>query len=197
MAARRNTLVTGGTGSGKTTLLNSLAACLPDDERIVTVEDAAELRLPGDHVVRLEARPASAEGLGAITIRELVRNALRMRPDRIVVGEVRGAEALDMLQAMNTGHEGSLSTCHANSPDDALRRIETMVLMGDVQLPLAAVREQIHAALDIVVHLARRRDGSRRVAGVAEVVENAHRDARTRLLSDGERVIAGPLRPPR
>ncbi len=197
IAARRNTLVTGGTGSGKTTLLNSLAACLPSHERIVTVEDAAELRLPGDHVVRLEARPASTEGLGAITIRELVRNALRMRPDRIVVGEVRGAEALDMLQAMNTGHEGSMSTCHANGPDDALRRIETMVLMGDVQLPLAAVREQVHASLDLVVHLARQRNGSRRVAAIAEVAESAHRDMRTHLLSDGERVLRAPARPPR
>ena len=189
VAARRNMLVTGGTGSGKTTLLNSLAACLPSHERIVTIEDAAELRLPGEHVVRLEARPASAEGLGAITIRELVRNALRMRPDRIVVGEVRGPEALDMLQAMNTGHEGSLSTCHANSPDDALRRVETMVLMGDVQLPLGAVREQVHAALDLVVHLARQRDGTRRVTAVAEVSEQAHRDIRTQLLSDGVRVL--------
>ena len=197
VAARRNILVTGGTGSGKTTLLNSLAACLPSQERIVTVEDAAELRLPGEHVVRLEARPASAEGVGAITIRELVRNALRMRPDRIVVGEVRGAEALDMLQAMNTGHEGSLSTCHANNPDDALRRIETMVLMGDVQLPLAAVREQVHAALDLVVHLARRRDGTRRVTAIAEVAESAHRDARTHLVSDGERVVRSLSRPAR
>ncbi|HTN79367.1 MAG TPA: ATPase, T2SS/T4P/T4SS family [Acidimicrobiales bacterium] len=195
--ARRNMLVTGGTGSGKTTLLNSLAACLPHDERIVTVEDAAELRLPSDHVVRLEARPASAEGLGAITIRDLVRNALRMRPDRIVVGEVRGAEALDMLQAMNTGHEGSLSTCHANSPDDALRRIETMVLMGDVQLPLAAVREQVHASLDLVVHLARRTDGTRRITAVAEVAESAHRDMRTHLVSDGERVLHPLGRSPR
>jgi pilus assembly protein CpaF len=191
IAARRNMLVTGGTGSGKTTLLNSLAACLPPRERIVTIEDAAELRLPGEHVVRLEARPASAEGVGAITIRELVRNALRMRPDRIVVGEVRGAEALDMLQAMNTGHEGSLSTCHANSPDDALRRIETMVLMGDVQLPLAAVREQVHASLDVVVHLARLPDGRRQITAIAEVAEAAHRDARTHLVADGERVLRG------
>ena len=191
VSARRNVLVTGGTGSGKTTLLNSLAACLPPRERIVTIEDAAELRLPGEHVVRLEARPPSAEGIGAITIRELVRNALRMRPDRIVVGEVRGAEALDMLQAMNTGHEGSLSTCHANSPDDALRRIETMVLMGDVQLPLAAVREQVHASLDVVVHLARMPGGRRQVTAIAEVAEAAHREARTHLVADGERVLRG------
>ncbi len=139
VAARLNVLVSGGTGAGKTTLLNALAGCIPPGERVVTVEDAAELRLPGEHVVRLEARPANAEGAGEVRIRELVRNALRMRPDRIVVGEVRGPEALDMLQAMNSGHEGSLSTCHANSPDDALRRLETMVLMGDVGLPLAAV----------------------------------------------------------
>ena len=140
VGARLNVLVSGGTGAGKTTLLNALAGCIPAGERIVTVEDAAELRLPSDHVVRLEARPANAEGAGQVRIRDLVRNALRMRPDRIVVGEVRGPEALDMLQAMNTGHEGSLSTCHANSPDDALARLETMVLMGDVGLPLAAVR---------------------------------------------------------
>ncbi|MCA1684025.1 MAG: CpaF family protein, partial [Actinobacteria bacterium] len=143
VGARHNLLVSGGTGAGKTTLLNALATCIPSTERVITVEDAAELRLPGEHVVRLEARPANAEGAGEVRIRELVRNALRMRPDRIVVGEVRGPEALDMLQAMNTGHEGSLSTCHANSPDDALRRLETMVLMGDVNLPLAAVRSQL------------------------------------------------------
>src|SRR5206468_11834618 len=161
--ARLNLLVSGGTGAGKTTLLNALAGEIPVGERVVTVEDAAELRLPGEHVVRLEARPANAEGAGEVRVRDLVRNALRMRPDRIVVGEVRGAEALDMLQAMNTGHEGSLSTCHANSPDDALRRLETMVLMGEVQLPLAAVRSQLEAALDLVIQVARRADGSRRV----------------------------------
>ena len=132
----------GGAGAGKTTLLNALAASIPSGERVVTIEDAAELRLPGDHVVRLESRPPSAEGLGEVRIRELVRAALRMRPDRIVVGEVRSGEALDMLQAMNTGHEGSLSTCHANGPLDALRRLETMVLMGDVDLPHTVVREQ-------------------------------------------------------
>ena len=144
-------------------------------ERIVTVEDAAELRLPGSHVVRLEARPANADGVGAVTVRALVRNALRMRPDRIVVGEVRGAEALDMLQAMNTGHEGSLSTCHANSPADALRRVETMVLMDAADVPLAAIREQLVSALDLVVHMARGRDGSRRVVALAEVVDSAER----------------------
>ncbi|MGI8983788.1 MAG: CpaF family protein [Acidimicrobiales bacterium] len=170
---RRNIVVSGGTGAGKTTLLNALAACIPPEERVITVEDAAELNLARDHVVRLEARPANAEGAGEVRIRDLVRNALRMRPDRIVVGEVRGPEALDMLQAMNTGHEGSLSTCHANSPDDALRRLETMVLMGEVQLPLAAVRSQLEAALDLVVQVARFPDGSRRITAVAEVVEGA------------------------
>jgi pilus assembly protein CpaF len=204
VAARLNVLVSGGTGAGKTTLLNALAGCIPEGERVVTVEDAAELRLPGDHVVRLEARPANAEGAGEVRIRELVRNALRMRPDRIVVGEVRGPEALDMLQAMNTGHEGSLSTCHANSPDDALRRLETMVLMGDVGLPLAAVRTQVEAALDLVVQVARRPDGSRRVVAVAEVVEHGSRPStdgreppRTRPIAGADRVIALPVRPVR
>src|SRR5207253_9292277 len=140
-------------------------------ERVISIEDAAELRLPGDHVVRLEARPATADGVGAVTIRQLLRAALRMRPDRIVVGEVRGAEALDMVQAMNTGHDGSLSTCHANSPADALRRIETMVLLGDSGLPLAAIREQLVSAIDLVVHVARCADGSRRIASVTEVVD--------------------------
>ena len=159
---RRQVLVSGGAGAGKTTLLNALAGHIPAGERVVTIEDAAELRLPGDHVVRLEARPPSAEGAGAITIRDLVRAALRMRPDRIVVGEVRGAEALDMVQAMTTGHDGSLSTVHATSPADALRRLETMALMG-ADLPLRAVREQIASAVDLVVQVARRADGSRAV----------------------------------
>jgi pilus assembly protein CpaF len=197
VADRRNIVVSGGTGAGKTTLLNALASCIPASERVITVEDAAELALPGDHVVRLEARPANAEGAGEVRIRDLVRNALRMRPDRIVVGEVRGPEALDMLQAMNTGHEGSLSTCHANSPDDALRRLETMVLMGEVQLPLAAVRSQLEAALDLVVQVARRPDGSRRVVAVAEVLEggaSADGGARTRLVADGTRLVAVPSR---
>ena len=152
--SRANVVVSGGAGAGKTTLLNALASSIPAHERIVTVEDAAELRLPGEHVVRLEARPASAEGSGAVTIRDLVRNALRMRPDRLLVGEARGAEAFDLLQAMNTGHEGSLSTCHANGPDDALRRLETMVLLADVGLSLVAVREQLTSAIDMVVHVA-------------------------------------------
>jgi pilus assembly protein CpaF len=167
--SRLNVVVSGGAGAGKTTLLNAMAAEIPDGERVVTIEDAAELRLPGRHVIRLEARPPSAEGLGEVRIRDLLRNALRMRPDRIVVGEVRAGEALDMLQAMNTGHEGSLSTCHANAPGDALRRLETLVLMGDVALPSAAVREQLRSAIDLVVQVARRPDGSRRVVAVAEV----------------------------
>ena len=167
--ARMNLLVSGGTSSGKTTLLNALAAEIPRGERIITVEDAAELRLPQEHVVRLEARPANADGAGLVRVRDLVRNALRMRPDRLVVGEVRDAAALDMLQAMNTGHDGTLSTCHANSPLDALRRVETMVLMGDVGLSLTAVREQVGSVIDLVVQLGRRRGGSRRVVEVAEV----------------------------
>jgi pilus assembly protein CpaF len=166
--SRCNIIVSGGAGAGKTTLLNAIAAFLPPDERVVTIEDAAELRLPGRHVLRLEARPANAEGAGEVPIRDLVRNALRMRPDRIVVGEVRSGEAIDMLQAMNTGHDGSLSTCHANSPADAVRRLETLVLMGDVALPLPAVREQLRAAIDLIVHVARQPDGSRRVVAVAE-----------------------------
>ena len=194
----RNIVICGGTGSGKTTLLNALAAEIPAGERIVTIEDAAELRLPQEHVVRLEARPANAEGAGEVRVRDLVRNALRMRPDRIVVGECRGPEALDMLQAMNTGHEGSLSTCHANGADDALRRLETMVLMGEVALPLAAVREQLSSALDLLVVVARPPSGRRRVIEVAEVRLAADADGmRTRVLADGHRVLALPARPPR
>jgi len=199
VAARRNLVVSGGTGAGKTTLLNALAACIPPAERVITVEDAAELNLPRDHVVRLESRPANAEGAGEVRIRDLVRNALRMRPDRIVVGEVRGPEALDMLQAMNTGHEGSLSTCHANSPDDALRRLETMVLMGEVQLPLAAVRSQLEAALDLVVQVARFPDGRRRIVAVAEVLVGAGASeggSRTRLIADADGLVAPPCAAP-
>ena len=169
--ARMNVVISGATSSGKTTLLGAMAAEIPGSERIVTVEDAAELRLPQDHVVRLEARPANADGAGGVRVRDLVRNALRMRPDRIVVGEVRDAAALDMLQAMNTGHEGSLSTCHANGPADALRRLETMVLMGDVGLPLGAVRDQMSSSLDLVVQVARRPGGARRIVEIAEVAE--------------------------
>ncbi|MEO7836834.1 MAG: CpaF family protein [Acidimicrobiales bacterium] len=191
--ARLNILVSGATSSGKTTLLNSLAAEIPAGERIVTVEDAAELRLPQDHVVRLEARPPNAEGAGEVRIRDLVRNALRMRPDRIVVGEVRDAAALDMLQAMNTGHEGSLSTCHANSPLDALRRLETMVLMGEVGLPLGAVRDHIAGALDLVIQVARRPGGARAVVEVAEVAGPCE----VRTLADASGVTARVSRPPR
>jgi pilus assembly protein CpaF len=171
--ARLAILVSGGTGSGKTTTLNALSGAIPDGERIVTIEDAAELRLRQRHVVRLEVRPPSLEGRGEVTIRDLVRNALRMRPDRIVVGEVRGPEALDMLSALNTGHEGSLSTVHANSPADALRRLETLALMAGVGLPFQAVREQVASALDLVVHQARLPDGARRIESVAEVVRVA------------------------
>jgi pilus assembly protein CpaF len=170
VAARASVLVSGGTGSGKTTTLNALSGAIPGEERIVTIEDAAELRLRQRHVVRLEARPANLEGRGEVTIRRLVRNALRMRPDRIVVGEVRGAEALDMLQALNTGHDGSLTTVHANSPEDALRRVETLALMAGVGLPHAAVRQQAASALDLIVHQARLPDGSRAVESVTEVV---------------------------
>ena len=167
--ARLKILVSGGTGTGKTTLLNVLSSFLPSDERIVTIEDAVELQLQQDHVVRLESRPANIEGRGEVTIRDLVRNSLRMRPDRIVVGEVRGAEALDMLQAMNTGHDGSLSTVHANSPRDAIARLETLVLMAGMELPLRAVREQVSSAIDLIVHLTRLRDGTRRVTHLTEV----------------------------
>src|SRR3954447_4592166 len=170
---RAAVLVSGGTGSGKTTTLNALSGAIPDGERIVTIEDAAELRLRQAHVVRLEARPPNAAGRGEVTIRALVANALRMRPDRIVVGEVRGPEALDMLQALNTGHEGSLTTVHANSPADALRRVETLALMAGVGLPHAAISEQVATALDVVVHQSRAADGSRRIESVAEVVRVA------------------------
>jgi pilus assembly protein CpaF len=167
--ARMGLLVSGGTGSGKTTLLGVLSTFIPPHERLITIEDAAELRLPQPHVVSLEARPPNVEGAGEVTVRALVRNALRMRPDRIIVGEVRGGEALDMLQAMNTGHEGSMSTAHANSPQDVVPRLETMALMSDVDLPLLAIREQIGAALDLVVHTARRADGGRVVTRVSAV----------------------------
>ncbi|MEH6623313.1 MAG: CpaF family protein [Dietzia maris] len=167
--ARLNIIVSGGTGSGKTTLLNVLSSYIPEGERIVTIEDAVELQLQQDHVVRLESRPANIEGRGEITIRELVRNSLRMRPDRIVVGEVRGGETLDMLQAMNTGHDGSLSTVHSNSPRDAIARLETLVLMAGMDLPLRAIREQIASAVDVIIQLTRLRDGTRRVTAVTEV----------------------------
>jgi pilus assembly protein CpaF len=163
-------LVSGGTGAGKTTTLNVLSSFLPDDERIVTIEDAAELRLQQPHVVRLEARPPNIEGKGEVAIRDLVRNSLRMRPDRIVVGEVRGGEALDMMQAMNTGHDGSISTIHSNSPRDALSRLETMCLMSGMDLGIRAIREQISSALQLIVHQSRMKDGSRRITHVTEIV---------------------------
>ena len=171
--SKMNIVVSGGTGSGKTTLLNAMAGHIAPHERVITIEDAAELRLPLQHVVRLEGRPANTEGAGHVSLRDLVRNALRMRPDRIIVGEVRGPEALDMLQAMNSGHEGSMSTCHANNCFDALRRIETMVLMGETALPLDAVRQQIVSSVDLIVQIARRSDGTRAVESVSEVVDNS------------------------
>ena len=171
VAVRKNILISGGTGSGKTTLLNILSSFLPNRERIITIEDAAELQLHQQHLVRLEARPPNLEGKGAITIRDLVRNSLRMRPDRIVVGECRGGEALDMLQAMNTGHDGSMTTIHANSARDALARLETLVLMAGFDLPLRAIREQIASAIDIVVQIARERDGSRKILGISEITK--------------------------
>jgi pilus assembly protein CpaF len=191
VAARAAVLVSGGTGSGKTTTLNALSGAIPGDERIVTIEDAAELRLRQRHVVRLESRPANLEGRGEVTIRQLVSNALRMRPDRIVVGEVRGPEALDMLQALNTGHDGSLTTVHANSPADALRRIETLALMAGVGLPHAAVRDQVASALHVVVHQARLPDGRRVVDSVSEVTRVAGGAGVRDLWTRG-----GPLREP-
>jgi pilus assembly protein CpaF len=167
--ARLNVFVSGGTGSGKTTTLNVLSSFIPNDERIVTIEDAAELQLRQEHVVTLESRPPNIEGKGAIPIRELVRNALRMRPDRIIVGECRSGEALDMLQAMNTGHDGSMSTGHANSPRDMLSRLETMVLMAGVDLPLRAIREQVASAVDLIVQQSRLKDGTRKIVNITEV----------------------------
>jgi pilus assembly protein CpaF len=197
-----NVLISGGTGTGKTTMLNAISASVPGDERIVTIEDAAELQLQQEHVITLESRPPNIEGSGEVRIRELVRNALRMRPDRIIVGEVRGAETLDMLQAMNTGHEGSLTTIHANSPRDALSRLETLVLTGGVDLPLRAIREQIASAFDVLIQISRLVDGSRRVTHITEVLrmeadvitlqdiflarppdEEAAGDAKTKLLA--------------
>ena len=167
---RLNIIVSGGTGSGKTTLLSILSGYIPDNERIVTIEDAAELQLRQNHVVTLESRPANIEGAGMVTIRDLVRNSLRMRPDRIVVGEVRSGETLDMLQAMNTGHDGSLTTAHANTPRDLVSRLETMVLMSGMEIPVKAIREQIASAIDLIVHQARLKDGSRKITNITEVV---------------------------
>lgn len=174
--ARLNVMISGGTGTGKTTFLNALSGLIPDHERIVTIEDAAELSLQQEHVVRLESRPANVEGRGAVSIRDLVRNSLRMRPDRIVVGEVRGGETLDMLQAMNTGHEGSLATVHANSALDAMGRLETLATMSELELPVATIRDQINSAIDVVVHLERGVDGTRRVAEVGALVSSRRDD---------------------
>jgi pilus assembly protein CpaF len=166
---RLNIIVSGGTGSGKTTLLNVLSSFIPETERVVTIEDSAELRLDQEHVVRMEARPPNVEGRGQVTIRDMVRNSLRMRPDRIIIGECRGGEALDMLQAMNTGHDGSLTTLHANSPRDALSRLETMVLMAGMELPLKVIRQQIASAVDLIVHQSRLREGPRKITAISEV----------------------------
>lgn len=176
--ARFNVIISGGTSTGKTTFLNALSAFVPSHERIITIEDSAELQLQQEHVLRLEARPPNIEGQGAVTIRDLVRNSLRMRPDRIIVGEVRGAETLDMLQAMNTGHDGSLATVHANSADDAVHRLLTLASMSEVKIPFEALRDQINAAIDVIVHLSRYPDGSRRVAEVSVVASRRHEEFR-------------------
>jgi pilus assembly protein CpaF len=181
VVARLNILISGGTGSGKTTLLNVLSSFVPMDERIITIEDAAELQIAQEHVVRLETKPPNVDGVGAVTIRDLVRNSLRMRPERIVVGEVRGGEALDMLQAMNTGHDGSLTTLHANSPRDAISRLETMTLMSGLDLPIRVIREQIASAVDLIVQQSRLRDGARKVTRITEV---AGMEGETVVLSD-------------
>ena len=192
--ARMNVLVSGGSGAGKTTLLNALASEIEPHERVVTIEDAAELRLPGEHVIRLEARPANAEGIGEVRVRELVRTALRMRPDRVIVGEVRGPETIDMLQAMNTGHVGSLSTCHANGPADALRRLETLALLGDASLPHAAVREQVRSAIDLVVHVSRHPDGSRSITSLAEPPPDEQEHSGISRLWSGSGAVERPVR---
>ena len=193
VATGANLVVSGGTGAGKTTLLNALAARVGPDQRMITIEDAAELQLDHPHVVRLEARPESREGTGAVTIRELVRTALRMRPNRLVVGEVRGPEALDLLHALNTGHAGCLSTVHANGPVDALRRLATLAVAADERLPVEAARDHVTAAIDAIVHLERSSDGSRRVAAVAEVAGHDQ----VRPLADSDAVLASVGRPPR
>lgn len=202
VVARLNIIISGGTGSGKTTLLNVLSSFIPPDERIITIEDAAELQLRQEHVVRMETRPPNLDGTGEVTIRDLVRNALRMRPDRIVVGEVRGGEALDMLQAMNTGHDGSLTTIHANSPRDAIARLETLCLMSGVELPARAIREQIASAVDLIIQQTRLRDGSRKVTAITEVagmegdvvtLTDIFRFEQTGISPDGK--VLGQLRP--
>jgi pilus assembly protein CpaF len=181
VVSRLNIIISGGTGSGKTTLLNVLSSFIPEDDRIVTIEDAAELQLQQDHVVRLETKPPSVEGGGAVHVRDLVRNSLRMRPDRIIVGEVRGGEAIDMLQAMNTGHDGSLTTLHANSPRDGLSRLETMALMAGMEMPLSVIRQQIASAVDLIVQQSRLRDGSRKVINITEV---AGQEGETIVMTD-------------
>jgi pilus assembly protein CpaF len=200
--ARFNIVISGGTGSGKTTLLNVVSGFIPENERIITIEDAAELQLQQDHVMRMETKPANADGLHAVTIRELVKNSLRMRPDRIVVGEVRGGEALDMLQAMNTGHDGSLTTVHSNSPRDALSRLETLVLMAGMDLPLKVVRQQISSAIDLIVQQTRLKDGKRKVTAITEVagmegdvvvLSDIFKFHQTGVTTDGE--VLGDLRP--
>jgi pilus assembly protein CpaF len=200
--AHLNVIVSGGTGSGKTTLLNVLSGFIPEEERIVTIEDAAELRLHQEHVVRLETKPANVEGRGQVMTRDLVKNALRMRPDRIVVGECRGGEALDMLQAMNTGHDGSLTTLHANSPRDALSRLETLVLMAGLDLPVKVIREQVASAVDLIIQQSRLRDGSRKVTAITEVagmegdtivMTDVFRFEQTGVSQDGK--VLGELRP--
>jgi len=199
---RLNILISGGTGSGKTTLLNVLSSFIPEEERIVTIEDAAELRLQQDHVVRLETKVANVENRGTISVRDLVRNSLRMRPDRIVVGEVRGGEALDMLQAMNTGHDGSLTTIHANSPRDAISRLETLVLMAGMELPIKIVRQQVSSAIDVIIQQARLRDGARKVVAITEVagmegdvvvLSDIFRFEQTGIDGDGK--VLGQLKP--
>ena len=195
MRARLNIVISGGTGAGKTTLLNALSAAVPDGERIITVEDNAELRLQQPHVVTLEARPANVEGRGEVTIRDLVRNSLRMRPDRIIVGEVRGAETVDMLQALNTGHEGSLVTLHANSCDDAIHRLATLASMSELQIPFEALRDQINSAIDVIVQVDRYADGGRRVSELAVVASQAARDVPAGL-GDGVRQRPDRARPP-
>ncbi|MDN3356895.1 CpaF family protein [Actinomadura sp. DC4] len=192
--ARMNIVVSGGTGTGKTTMLNALSAFVPNGERIVTIEDSAELQLAQEHIIRLESRPPNIEGKGQVTVRDLVRNSLRMRPDRIIVGEVRGPETLDMLQAMNTGHEGSMVTVHSNSADDAIYRLQTMASMSDVRLPFETVRDQINSAVDVVVHLGRGSDGSRRVWEIAAV---ASRRRETFRLQSVMRFVPEPIGPDR
>lgn len=197
--ARANVVVSGATSSGKTSLLNALAACIPGHERVITVEDTAELRLHHDHVVRLEARPANAEGIGEVTVRALVRNALRMRPDRLVIGEARGSEAFDLVQAMGTGHDGSLATCHAPSPADTLRRLEALATLAGTGFPAWALRDQLCAAVDLVVQVARRADGTRSVVEVAEPATAPGADGRPvlRRLATATRLLAPPTRTPR